>query len=111
MNKYIKKALKLRRWVVIGHHVPGRIRLKYKLGIVAQLALMKVGEVEQTLADIPAFKSYKLNSATGSIVIEYDATIIKPSWIDALFAGSDKDAEQACYTIAQCLNLDGVSHE
>lgn len=111
MDIYIKKALKLRRWVMIGHHIPGRIRLKYKLGLVAQFATMKTNDIEQTLASIPAFKNYTLNSATGSIVIEYDPQIIKPQWVDALFSPSPSDAEQACYAIAQRLRLDGVIHE
>lgn len=107
MKHYIDQALKLRKWVSIGHHIPGRIRLKYKLGIVAKLATLRSSEVEDTLQNIPAFKSYQLNKSTGSIVIEYDAKMIAPSDIDALFSESETEAEQACYRIAEQLNLNG----
>ena len=83
MKQHVDTALKLRSWVVIGHHIPGRVRLKYKLGIVAQLAKFKSQDIEHALASIPAFKNYKLNSATGSILIEYDAQQINPEWINA----------------------------
>lgn len=107
MKQYIDKALKLRKWVSIGHHIPGRIRLKYKLGIVAQLASLRSNEVEGVLDSIPAFKNYKLNKATGSIVIEYDASVIEPNAINALFSENASQAEQACYQIAEQLNLNG----
>ncbi|MDA0149032.1 HMA2 domain-containing protein [Vibrio sp. LaRot3] len=109
MKQHVETALKLRSWVVIGHHIPGRVRLKYKLGIVAQLAKFKTQDIERALASIPAFKNYKLNSVTGSILIEYDASLVNPEWINALFSESDLHAEQACYAIAESLNLNGAS--
>ena len=105
MKQHINKALKLRKWVSIGHHIPGRVRLKYKLGIVAQLASYRSDEIEQALASVPAFRKYKINTATGSIVIEYDPTCIQPSTIDTLFSDSAAEAEQACYALAEQLNL------
>ena len=109
MKQHVDMALKLRTWVVIGHHIPGRVRLKYKMGIVAHLAKYKLQDIEHALAAIPAFKNYKLNSVTGSILIEYDPVVIQPQLIDRLFAGSDQQAEQACYAIAESLNLNGVN--
>ncbi|MGI2029666.1 hypothetical protein ACTL6P_24590 [Endozoicomonas acroporae] len=111
MQKHIKQALMLRRWVSIGHHFPGRIRLKYKLGILTKLAGFKAADIETVLSDIPAFKNYILNCATDSIVIDYDAEIINPQWLDELFCESEADAAQACYQIARCLELDGSRHE
>lgn len=109
MKQHIATALKLRTWVVIGHHIPGRVRLKYKMGIMAHLAKYKLQDIECTLASIPAFKNCKLNSATGSILIEYDASLVNPHWIEQLFSDSEQQAEQACYLIAESLNLDGVN--
>ena len=103
MKKQIDTALKLRRWVTIGHHIPGRVRLKYKLGVLAHLAAFNRKDIEQALQEFPAFKQYKINNATGSLLIEYDANIVQPSLIEALFAESDQDAEQACYALAACL--------
>ncbi len=107
MKQHVSQALKLRKWVSIGHHIPGRVRLKYKLGIVAHLASFKSDDIEQAIAAVPAFRSYKVNKATGSILIEYDASTIEHSLITALFDESEAEAEQACYAIAAALNLNG----
>ncbi len=103
MEKYVDTFLKLRGWASIGHHIPGRVRLKYKLGIVAHLAKFNKGNIEQLIQEQPAFRNYKLNTATGSLVIEYDPKLVPPNLIDLIFCGSDQDAEQACYAIADCL--------
>lgn len=107
MKQHVNQALKLRKWVSVGHHIPGRIRLKYKLGIVAHLASFKSESIEEAIASVPAFKSYKVNKATGSILIEYDAKAVEPQYIADLFSDSEQVAEQACYAIAEQLNLNG----
>lgn len=104
MNQYVKQALKLRKWVKIGHHIPGRVRLKYKLGLLAQLSSYRSHDIEKALESVPAFKNYQLNAATGSIVIEYDPIAIEPSWINALFSDNEENAELACYKIAERIN-------
>ncbi|MGF1909414.1 cation transporter [Vibrio kasasachensis] len=109
MKQHISTALKLRKWVVIGHHIPGRVRLKYKMGIVAHLAKYKVQDIECALASIPAFKNCKLNHVTGSILIEYDASLVCPQRVEELFSDSEQQAEQACHAIAESLNLNGVN--
>jgi len=111
MKNQIKTALKLRRWVTLSHHIPGRMRLKYKMGIMLHLATFKTSDIENTLASVPAFKHYKLNKETGSILIEYDATMITPHLIEALFSASEEDAKQAAYQIAENLNMDGINNE
>lgn len=108
MNEKVKTVLKLRSWVNIAHHIPGRIRLKYKLGIIAHLARFNAKDIEKTLNDIPAFKHYKLNGSTGSVLIEYDPVVVNPSLLDELFSTDDNVAEQACYKLADCLSLDGA---
>ncbi|NKF49064.1 cation transporter [Shewanella sp. WXL01] len=108
MEKYLEKVMKMRRWVVIGHHIPGRVRLKYKLGIVAQLMQFNLQNVDDVIAQIPAFRSYKLNKATGCIVIEYDANTLPLELVDDLFGESDQAAERAYFAIAQYLSGEGI---
>lgn len=103
MKKFVDTFLKLRGWASIGHHIPGRVRLKYKLGIVAHLAKFNKSQIEQLIQEQPAFKGYKLNTATGSLVIEYDPKVVPPNLIDLVFSQSDQDAEQTCYAIAERL--------
>ncbi|AQW59640.1 hypothetical protein A9237_13980 [Vibrio owensii] len=75
--------------------------------MVAHLAKFRSDDIEKAISSIPAFKNYKLNSATGSIVIEYDPMTVNPKAIDALFSDSEQAAEQACYSIAEQLDLNG----
>ncbi len=109
MNKNIETVLKLRRWVSIAHHIPGRVRLKYKLGILAHFTKFSSREMEQVIQKIPALKHYKLNSVTGSLVIEYDVDQIKPQQIEALFSESEHEAKQACYAMSHSLDIDGAN--
>lgn len=104
----IKAALKLRNWVNVAHHIPGRIRLKYKLSIMLHLARFNFKEIEQALESIPALHHYKINRTTGSIVIEYDPQRIIPALLEDIFSDDESTAEAACYTLAENLNLDGV---
>ncbi|MFC3187231.1 HMA2 domain-containing protein [Shewanella intestini] len=99
----------MRRWVVIAHHVPGRIRLKYKLGLVAQLMQFNLSNVDEVIEQVPAFLSYKLNKSTGSIVIEYDAKLVTPQWVEQLFGESDEQAKQAYFAFAQYLSDQGIT--
>ncbi|WCE30846.1 HMA2 domain-containing protein [Vibrio sp. SCSIO 43137] len=108
MKDDVKTVLKLRSWVRIAHHIPGRIRLKYKLGIIAHLARFNSDDIARALDDIPAFRNYKLNSSTGSVLIEYDPGTVSPALIEELFSQEDSVAEQACYKLADCLNLNGA---
>ncbi|GAD80238.1 HMA2 domain-containing protein [Vibrio ezurae] len=107
MEQYVSRVLKLRRWVKISHHIPGRVRLKYKLGIVAQLSTFKSQDIEKALQSVPAFKNYQLNAKTGSILIEYDPVTIEPDWIDLLFSVNEDDVEVACRNIAERINNSG----
>ncbi len=109
MNKNIETALKLRRWVSIGHHIPGRIRLKYKFGLLAHFTKFSTSEIDQAIQKIPALKNYKLNSVTGSLVIEYDVKQIKPQQIEALFSESEHEAKQAYYALSDSLDIDGAN--
>ncbi|OZS42566.1 hypothetical protein ASV53_17810 [Photobacterium sanguinicancri] len=71
--------------------------------MLAHLATFNRADIENTLQSIAAFKQYKINNATGSLLIEYDANIVKPHLIEALFSESEQEAEQACYALAACL--------
>ncbi|PSW18115.1 hypothetical protein C9I98_18220 [Photobacterium sanctipauli] len=69
------------------------------------MASLNRNEIEQALLKIPALKHYKINNATGSLLVEYDATLIKPQLLEALFSRSDQEAKQACYALSAYLAL------
>lgn len=102
-EKNLKTALKLKSWVKISHHIPGRIRLKYKLSIIAHLARFNVKDIEKSLDEITAFKNYKVNPSTGSILIEYDSELVSPLLISDLFSSDDAIVERAYYDIAELI--------
>lgn len=112
MNTDLEKVLKLRSWVRIAHHIPGRIRLKYQSGIIGHLAGLHAHNIEKVLAQLPALKSYDVTSSTGSILIGYDATVVNPGDIEALFSEDEGAAQQAYRRIVELSNhLTGESNE
>ena len=71
--------------LTIAHHVPGRIRVKLKPGAAATEALAEAARFERALADHPAIRSVALNPLARSCVIDYDSTILPPSfWVDTI---------------------------
>jgi len=109
MTKYIEKILKLRQRVSVKHHIPGRIRLKYKLSIIAQIGMFSESKLDKLLSNFPAIKKYSVNVGTCSVLIEYDNQIITPRLIDDLFAESDAQAEKACFEIANILQIEEMN--
>ncbi len=96
MEIYIKEVVKLRKWVKIKHHIPGRIRLKYKYGLLASLANFSNDEINEGLEQLPFVKDYHWNQATGSLLLEYDANVVAPQLLDAIFSQSEAEVESAC---------------
>ncbi|WP_299020390.1 HMA2 domain-containing protein [uncultured Photobacterium sp.] len=86
--------LELRQYLTVVHHIPGRIRLKFNISIMQQLASFDMSTAKSAISNFPALKNYRLNLATSSVVIEYDHGLINPNLIDTLFA-EDEPAFQA----------------
>ncbi len=86
----------LRPRVQVAHHIPGRIRLKFNSTALGYLARLKLGQIDALIAERPELHSYKLNSATGSLLLEYNAHAIAPELIDGLFHIDDTLAQNAC---------------
>lgn len=79
----------------ISHHIPGRIRLKFNNKLVALLSKSKLAQFDRyCTAQGPLF-NYELNSATASLLIEYDETVVKPIVLDNLFNKEQAVSHQA----------------
>lgn len=88
--------LKLRNYLSVAHHIPGRIRIKIKPDILGDPGALE-------LAKSMDFSSWKngegssgiinsrFNFGAGSLIIEYDYQIILPDLIGELFSTSDPD--------------------
>lgn len=72
-EQIITTLFRIAEYARVAHHIPGRIRLKLRLS--AKKALADVN-LEALTNDLPGIEHHRLNSKTGSIVIEYDTTII-----------------------------------
>lgn len=85
----------LRRFVELAHHIPGRIRLRFTNKLVAGLSKNKLSALEELCGKDNCLRSYTLNSATGSLLLEYDAKRLPPKLLEQLFGDDDRVAEQA----------------
>ena len=66
------------------HHVRGRLRLRLQAGLLNGLAQWPGATPETWLAQLPGITALHLNKAAASLVIEYDARRIPPSWWEQL---------------------------
>lgn len=77
-----KILMELRKYMSVAHHVPGRIRLKFSLGVLKdQRALQLMKEFENT-PQPDAVKSARINKLARSAVIEYDPQVVDPATLD-----------------------------
>ncbi|WP_298444960.1 hypothetical protein [uncultured Ferrimonas sp.] len=104
MSDLATEILALRQWVHIGHHIPGRIRLKFNSAIVAKLARYKTEHTLEQAIQFAPLKRYQLNSDTNSLLLEYDPSVIKPALLDQLFDTDQAQALQACASLIATLS-------
>ncbi len=98
--------LALRQFLTVAHHIPGRIRLKFNIGILQQLAGFDLGQAKGAISNFPALKDYRINLATSSVVIEYDHALVNPTLVDSLFADDEpsfRSAVSEIHTLALSL--------
>ena len=87
-------VVKLRKYLSVKHHIPGRIRISFDKSIITDpeaLALVK------SAPDMPeAVKKTSVNIFSKSVVIEYDAKKVPPELLEELVnAPTDEEAESA----------------
>lgn len=76
----------LRRFVEVAHHIPGRIRLRFTNRLISGLSKNKLSALEEICHPEGYLRSYSLNTATGSLVLEYSAAHISPATLNQLLA-------------------------
>jgi hypothetical protein len=91
----IKNLLAMRRHLSLVHQVPGRLRLRLGPGLWAQASTINESDLRHGLASIQGIKNVRLNIAAASLVIEYDAGLIKSeAWQQLLEADEDRARDQ-----------------
>ena len=84
---------KLRKYLTVKHHIPGRIRITFDKAIVTDLEALQLVKSAPEMPD--AVKKTSLNIFSKSIVIEYDAQRVPPDLLEELInASSDDEAAQ-----------------
>ncbi|MGL4859102.1 MAG: HMA2 domain-containing protein, partial [Enterobacteriaceae bacterium] len=96
--------LVLRRFVEIGHHIPGRIRLRFTNRFVPLLAQSELNKLASYCRPDHYLRSYELNSTTGTLLLEYDASQLPPSLLEQIFADEESTAKQALEQLAQLIS-------
>ncbi|MCT4535918.1 HMA2 domain-containing protein [Halodesulfovibrio sp.] len=83
---------KLRKYLSVKHHIPGRIRILFDKSIMTDPEALKlVKTAPKTLPE--AVKKTKLNIFAKTLVIEYDSKRVPPKLLEELInAPSDKAA-------------------
>ena len=89
-----------RKYFVIAHNIPGRIRFRFNAAIILNSRVKKfIGKNNDFLENINlkfrGIKKIRTNIPARSIVLEYDKSIINPSLITELFTTGDLDRAKA----------------
>jgi len=71
--------------VTLKHHLPGRLRLRAGVG----LAMSGLAGSLETLREAAGVGRVTVNPATGSVLVEYDAAVLSPALVQALFEARD----------------------
>ena len=96
MTLSMNELATLRQSVTITHHIPGRIRLKFKSILVTQFAQLQIKRWHDAIAAFPAIHNFDLHSSSASLIIEYDPKLATPTLINQLF-GDDASQAEAAY--------------
>lgn len=84
--------MKLRRYLTVAHHVPGRIRLKLDPNALFQAPSGFAAAFRNWLAAHDGILDVRVNKAALSIVVEYDPVRLPQADWDRLIAGSEDEA-------------------
>lgn len=79
----------LRKYLSIKHSLPGRIRIKFSLGIMKDPEAMKLAQSPPDMPD--AVKDTSVNLFARTLLIEYDADRVPPALLEELITTPDDD--------------------
>lgn len=91
--------LGIRRHITVGSHVPGKLRLKFGLGVIGNPKVIKYvkanGFGPPKGQDMPGVKKTSFNPLTRSMTMEYDKGIIEPETLHRLFVSESEEEFKA----------------
>ena len=101
--------IKLREYLSIAHHIPGRIRLKIKSTLLADPQALKLaGSVDFSSwgNGSRAIINTRFNPGAGSLVVDYEPGLLEPDLIAELF--SSPDGNRVAELVEQLADLIGL---
>lgn len=86
---------KLREYLEVAHHVPGRLRIKFRPAIVTAPGAADLAQWAQTKKNgnggyPDGLVNLRLNIASRSLIIEYDRKIVDPMVLEEMFSTRDR---------------------
>ncbi len=88
--------VRLRTFLTIKHHIPGRMRIRFDTGLLqnadAQQVLRQVEAARaEGCAKLPrGVSSAEVNPLARSVTVEYDPAVVAPELLEALVAAPDE---------------------
>ena len=88
--------LQLRKYLQVAHHIPGRIRLKMKREILGDPRALNMARSVDLSSwnnghSSAAVINTRLNPKAGSLVMDYDPSLLAPGLIEELFSVQDPE--------------------
>ncbi len=79
-----------RDYLSVAHHIPGRLRLRFSLAVLADPRAMDLLASARAACLPPALRGVRVNAPARSVVIEYDPAVIAPDLLEEALTTQDK---------------------
>ncbi len=83
--------MELREHLSVAHHVRGRIRLRFSLGLLTDGRAMGLLASAKGAPLPAAVRGVRLNVAARSVVLEYDPEIVQPRVLEEVLTTDDEN--------------------
>lgn len=103
--------LGLRSHITVGSHTPGRLRLKFDLGVIGNPKVIRYVKVNgfgpPKGQDMPGITKTSFNPLTRSMTMLYDQSVIEPELLHRLFTcESAEEFQTIAEELAQTVDFD-----
>ncbi|HKI81525.1 MAG TPA: hypothetical protein VKA04_07740 [Pseudodesulfovibrio sp.] len=82
--------MELRRHLAIQHHVPGRIRIKFSLKLLADPRAQTLWNEKDSRTQPSWVRNTKVNMFTRNVIIEYDPQVVQPEKLHEALVTEDE---------------------
>lgn len=94
---------RLRRYLTVKHHIPGRIRVLFHPALIG---MPEVKELVNSHSELPpGVHCVRVNALALSVVIEYDAQRIAPVLLEELITGDDQRVMEVLVELGENLGF------